>query len=202
MAYTPFCPPARGKSIPNVPAIFNISYPSAFVRRLFQVFVADIADVGPIEDTKKRNVLGIPLSECYVRTSGIPGMLKRTERNVFMDMNQLIETVKNHPDYGKAGMILCHNGVVRETSRDGRKVSGLKIAVDHDALKQIVETNKKKPGIVEILVHIEEGKDLSVGDDVMFLVVAGNVRENVLSTLGETLNAIKSTVTQKTEFFI
>jgi molybdopterin synthase catalytic subunit len=48
-----------------------------------------------------------------------------------MELARLIDTIKKHPDYHKAGMILCHNGVVRGTSRDGRKVSGLTISVDH-----------------------------------------------------------------------
>ena len=99
-------------------------------------------------------------------------------------------------------MVLCHNGVVRGTSRDGRKVSGLKIAVDHTKLMKIIDENKKRPGIVEILVEIEENKALSVGDDVMFLVVAGDIRDNVIMTLNDTLNAIKTTVTKKTEFYL
>ena len=118
-----------------------------------------------------------------------------------MDIIHMINTIKNHPAYHRAGMILCHNGVVRDTSRDGRKVSGLTISVDHEKLSQVVETNKKKPGIVEILVEIAENKKLVVGDDVMFLVVAGDIRENVIAVLSDTLNAIKTTVTQKTEFF-
>ena len=36
----------------------------------------------------------------------------------------------------------------------------------------------------------------------MVLVVAGDVRENVIAALEETLNTIKTTVTSKTEFFI
>jgi hypothetical protein len=35
----------------------------------------------------------------------------------------------------------------------------------------------------------------------MYLVVAGEIRENVIRTLQGTLDAIKSTATQKTEFF-
>jgi molybdopterin synthase catalytic subunit len=118
-----------------------------------------------------------------------------------MSINNFLNQIKNHPDYSKAGMILCHNGVVRGTSRDGRKVSGLTISVDHDKLKQVITENKKRDGIVEILVEINEGRDLVVGDDVMYLVVAGDIRENVISTLTDTLNAIKTTVTSKTEFF-
>jgi len=114
----------------------------------------------------------------------------------------LIDNIKRNPEYDRVGMILCHNGVVRGTSRDGRKVSGLRIAVDHTKLKKIINENKKRPGIVEILVEIAENKELSVGDDVMFLVVAGDIRDNVIMTLNDTLNAIKTTVTKKTEFYL
>lgn len=118
-----------------------------------------------------------------------------------MDLNSLISTIRKHPDFSKSGMILCHNGVVRQTSRDGRQVSGLRIQVDHQKLKAVIAENRKRPGIIEILVEIAEGKDLKVGDDVMLLVVAGDIRENVLAALSETLNEIKTTVTHKTEFF-
>ena len=55
-----------------------------------------------------------------------------------MDINELIKSIKKHPDYDKVGMILCHNGVVRGTSRDGRAVKGLRVEVDHQKLEQIV----------------------------------------------------------------
>ncbi|MBW1889832.1 MAG: molybdenum cofactor biosynthesis protein MoaE [Deltaproteobacteria bacterium] len=118
-----------------------------------------------------------------------------------MRMNTLIEKIKQHPDYPKAGMILTHNGVVRQTSRDGRPVTGLRVAVDYDKLERIVTQKKQIPGIVEILVEIFDERNLAVGDDVMFLVVAGDIRETVITTLSETLNAIKTMVTKKTEYF-
>ncbi|MBU2627182.1 MAG: molybdenum cofactor biosynthesis protein MoaE, partial [Proteobacteria bacterium] len=104
-------------------------------------------------------------------------------------------------DFHKAGMILCHNGVVRGTSREGEEVTGLEIVVDHDRLVQIITEQKKRPGIIEILIHINEGKPLAVGDDVMFLAVAGNIRENVISTLTDTLNQVKTQVTSKKQYF-
>ena len=118
-----------------------------------------------------------------------------------MGIEALIQTIKTHPEYAKAGMILCHNGVVRSTSRDGKAVTGLRVAVDHEKLQHIIAARKQDAGIIEILVEIKEGQNLAVGDDVMYLVVAGDIREHVLSTLETTLNAIKTTVTDKTEFF-
>ena len=118
-----------------------------------------------------------------------------------MNADRLIANIKAHPAYDQVGMILCHNGVVRSTSRDGRRVTGLRVVVDRERLIQVLDDQKRRPGIVDIQVEIAADADLDVGDDVMLLVVAGDIRENVIAVLSDTLNAIKSTVTAKTEFF-
>ena len=118
-----------------------------------------------------------------------------------MNADTLISKIKAHPAYDKVGMILCHNGVVRGTSRDGRQVTGLRVAVDRKQLGQVLAEHRSRPGIVDVQVEIAADADLAVGDDVMMLVVAGDIRENVIDTLTDTLNAIKTTVTAKTEFF-
>jgi molybdopterin synthase catalytic subunit len=118
-----------------------------------------------------------------------------------MNTDKLIAKIKAHPAYDRVGMILCHNGVVRGTSRDGRRVTGLRVAVDRERLARVLDKHRSRPGIVDIQVEIAADKDLAVGDDVMMLVVAGDIRENVIDALTDTLNAIKTTVTVKTEFF-
>ncbi|HOO91262.1 MAG TPA: molybdenum cofactor biosynthesis protein MoaE [Syntrophales bacterium] len=115
-----------------------------------------------------------------------------------MDLTDMIRKVKSHPDYKKAGMILCHNGVVRNTSRDGRPVSELLVKADYDRLREIISEIKRRPGIIEVLVEVQEGM-LSPGDDVMLVVVAGDFRENVFSALRDAVDRIKSEVTKKTE---
>jgi molybdopterin synthase catalytic subunit len=118
-----------------------------------------------------------------------------------MNIGNIMKRIRAHPDFGSVGMILCHNGIVRATSRDGRPVKGLRVSVDHEKLKRIILEQKKNPGIVDVRVEIAEDEDLKVGDDVMFLVVAGDIRENVIAVLTQTLNTIKTTVTKKTEYF-
>jgi molybdopterin synthase catalytic subunit len=119
-----------------------------------------------------------------------------------MSVEAMMKKIKQHPDYNKAGMILGHNGVVRATSRQGDKVTGLKVTVDHEKLAKIIKEQKRRPGIIEILIEINEGNKLVVGDDVMFLVVAGNIRENVIESLTDTLNLIKTKATSKKQYFI
>lgn len=125
-----------------------------------------------------------------------------------MNIDSYIKKIKAHPNFGNAGMILCHNGVVRQTPGDkdalesGKKVESLTLTVDHEKLTEIIERYKKTPGIIDILIEIAEGKPLFVGDDVMVLVVAGDVRTTVISVLTGALNEIKTTVTSKKECYI
>jgi molybdopterin synthase catalytic subunit len=117
---------------------------------------------------------------------------------VKMNLQEMIDKVKMHPDYPKAGMILCHNGVVRSTSRSGRPVSELTVRVERQPLQKIMDDIRQRPGIVEVLVEIREGR-LYPGEDVMFVVVAGDFRENVFSALMDMVNRIKADVTRKIE---
>lgn len=115
-----------------------------------------------------------------------------------MNLQEMIDKVKMHPEYPKAGMILCHNGVVRSTSRAGRPVSELTVRVERQPLQKIIDDIRQRPGIVEVLVEIREGR-LYPGEDVMFIVVAGDFRENVFSALMDMVNRIKADVTRKIE---
>jgi len=117
----------------------------------------------------------------------------------WVNINGLIEQIKSRNDAHRAGMILCHNGIVRATSRDGSPVARVTVRADHDAIRTIVEEQKKRPGIVDILVEVNEG-ELAVGDDLLAIVVAGDIREHVIPVMTDTLNLIKATATHKTEY--
>jgi molybdopterin synthase catalytic subunit len=119
-----------------------------------------------------------------------------------MQLDSMLAAMKRHPRFHEAGMVLCHNGVVRATSRDGRRVSGLRVAVDHARLEEVLARGRGMPGIIDIQIRIAEGRDLAVGDDVMLLMVAGDFREHVIAALEQTLEAVKTTVTHKTEYHL
>jgi len=57
-----------------------------------------------------------------------------------------------------------------------------------------------REGIIEVAVHLIEGYR-KVGEDVMFVAVAGDIREHVFPVLEETVERIKKEVTRKKEFF-
>ena len=117
-----------------------------------------------------------------------------------MDINKMINQLKQHPESHRIGMIASHLGVVRGTSRDGREVTDIEVAYDRDALGNILNDIKIMPGIVDVLVDINEGR-LSIGDEVMAVAVAGDIREHVFSALMEAVNRIKTESSKKEEFF-
>lgn len=119
-----------------------------------------------------------------------------------MNISDMVDRVKQHPDFAGAGMVLCHNGVVRETSAAGDKqVTHLVVSADYEKLAEVIERHKQMPGIIEILAEIADDKKLSVGDDIMMLVVAGDVRTNVIPVMASLIDAVKATVTSKTETY-
>ena len=44
-----------------------------------------------------------------------------------MDIQEMVNTLKGHPDSTKIGMIATHLGVVRGTSRGGEGVTGVEV---------------------------------------------------------------------------
>ena len=115
-----------------------------------------------------------------------------------MNLKEMIEKLKSHPEFHKAGMILCHNGVVRNSSRDGKPVSELVVTCDREKLDEILSDIKRRPGIIDAVAEVREGT-LRPGDDIMLVAVAGDFRENVFVVLMETVNMIKRDVTKKSE---
>jgi molybdopterin synthase catalytic subunit len=98
-----------------------------------------------------------------------------------------------------AGMILIHNGIVRNSSRDGRPVKSIEVKVDWEKLSRILTDTRKLAGITAAEAEIQEGR-LGVGEDIMLLGIAGSTREYVITALASTLNRIKKEVTRKLEF--
>ncbi len=118
-----------------------------------------------------------------------------------VSMDSLIASIKAHPEISKAGMILCHNGIVRASDRSGAKrVQALRVAVDHSAIDQIRLWAESRPGIVAVAIEALEG-EFHVGDDLLYVVVAGDIRENVFAVTREVVERIKAGGVQKTELY-
>ena len=107
---------------------------------------------------------------------------------------------KNSPSAARIGMYLCHTGVVREDSRatvrDGMvgdsPVTGMDFSYDENKLRLAVEEAEKMPGIYYVKAWLNEGK-LEVGEDIMHILVGGDIRPHVVDALNSLVGRIKST---------
>ncbi len=115
-----------------------------------------------------------------------------------LTLASLVEKVKNGVDPAKVGMIVCHNGVVRGTTREGLPAEFLEIEADGVAWDRVLDEMRQQPGIAAIEAHLFTGRR-AVGDDVMFVVVAGDIRENVFPVLEKTVNRLKAEAVRKME---
>jgi len=117
-----------------------------------------------------------------------------------MDISKSIAEMKKEPGFSdNVGMILVHNGVVRGWSRkDKKSVKYIDVSVDKAKVGALQAEYSKKTGIYKILIEFESGR-LYPGDDLLFIVVAGDIRENVKPVLSELLNRVKSEAVNKLE---
>lgn len=111
-----------------------------------------------------------------------------------------LKQIKENPLSKSAGMILIHNGIVRETSKDGSPVKGMKLSYNSERLNEIISEIKKREGIIEVKVWINQG-ELKIGDDIMKVLIAGRLRTDVFPALQELVARIKNEVVNEEELF-
>jgi molybdopterin synthase catalytic subunit len=114
------------------------------------------------------------------------------------DINERIERIKARPGADGIGMILAHQGIVRGTSKTGERVTGMDLGVDHARFAGALEEARAWNGVAAVDGWVNEGR-LAVGDDIMKVVVAGDVRGNVIGALQRLVGVIKDEVVTETE---
>jgi len=117
-----------------------------------------------------------------------------------MDISKTIAEMKKRPDFNeKVGMILIHNGTVRSWSRHDRQhVTALETEVDFEKITRLRQEYLERPGIYDIIVEARSGR-FTPGDDLLFIIVAGDLRENIKPVLAELLDRIKAEAIRKKE---
>lgn len=127
--------------------------------------------------------------------------MPRAERKIHMDISKTISELKSRPDFSDhVGMLLIHNGTVRSWSRkDHSTVKSIEVAADRQMINALRDEYLQYEGIYEIIIEANEGM-LTPGDDLLFIVVAGDIREHVKPVLAELLDRIKSEAVSKREW--
>ena len=122
---------------------------------------------------------------------GYVGIHKKGE----LSLSELLKSVKERADFHRAGAIATFVGVVRGETLGGENVEQLELqAYEEEANKilgGICEELKKREGIVDVQIHHFVG-EFSVGEDLVYVVVAGAHRENVFGVLKEAVERYKS----------
>ena len=114
-------------------------------------------------------------------------------------IEKLLKDAKKDKAAKKCGMYLVHNGVVRETAkakvRQGKKnakdVKGMVFSYDDKKVEKAKKKALKMRGIYYINVWLNSGK-LKVGDDIMLVLVGGDIRPNVINCLQKLVEEIKT----------
>lgn len=109
-----------------------------------------------------------------------------------------LKEAKAHPDADKVGMYLTHNGVVRATARSKVRegdesappVTGMTFGYDAAKVDAAIAQTYAMEGICYVRVWLNEG-ELSVGDDIMFVLIGGDIRPHVVDALQSLVGTIK-----------
>lgn len=111
-----------------------------------------------------------------------------------LSLLDIIGRVKDRHDFRKAGAIALFVGVVRGETLKGEQVQKLELEAyeekANEVLANICKDLKNREGIVDVQIHHLLG-EFSVGEDLVYVLVAGSHRKNVFPVLEEAVDRYK-----------
>lgn len=115
------------------------------------------------------------------------------EKGKFSLIN-ILNDIKTKENFRKAGAITIFIGVVRGETLNGEKVQKLTLEAyeekANETLTKICNDLKKKKGIVDVQIHHLLG-EFEVGEDLVYVLVAGEHRKNIFPVLEEAVERYK-----------
>ena len=104
------------------------------------------------------------------------------------------------------GMYLTHNGTVRQTAKakvrygaeDTKEVTGMLFSYDKEKVDAVIADARKLEGIYYMMVWLNEG-ELAMGDDIMYVLIGGDIRPRVVDALHYLVGRIKNECVMETE---
>lgn len=120
-------------------------------------------------------------------------------KKVSPSIDEWLKEAKAHPMALQEGMFLVHNGIVRQTPKakvrqgldDGSLVNGMEFAYDAMKVDSVIAETYKMDGIFYVKVWLNEGQ-LEVGDDIMYVLIGGDIRPHVVDALQFLVGKIKT----------
>lgn len=128
--------------------------------------------------------------------------------NIAPSVNDWLKEAKMDPSAAKIGMYLVHNGIVRETAKakvryneeNTKAVKGMLFSYDKEKLDAVIKEGYTLPGIYYIKAWLNEG-ELKVGDDIMYVLIGGDIRPNVVDALQHIVSRIKNECVEEKEIY-
>ena len=119
-----------------------------------------------------------------------------------------LREAKAAPGAAGCGMYLVHNGTVRESARakvreaaeNTRPVAGMRFSYDPDRVGAAIEAARQLPGIGYVRVWLNEG-ELRLGDDIMLVLIGGDIRPHVVDALQQLVGTIKNKCVREEELY-
>ena len=112
-------------------------------------------------------------------------------------ISDLIKNTVASEDYSKAGAIAHFIGVVRGITTNGEKVQRLKLEAyeekANEVLIRICKELSERQGVVNVQIHHLLG-EFDVGEDLVYVSVAGSHRSDVFPILQEAVERYKNEV--------
>ena len=123
-------------------------------------------------------------------------------------MDLWLKEAKAHPSAPKIGMYLTHNGIVRQTAKaqvrygeaNTKEVTGMDFSYDQEKVDAVIADTYKMKGIYYIRVWLNEGR-LSVGDDIMYVLIGGDIRPRVVDALQYLVGRVKNECVSEEETY-
>lgn len=127
-------------------------------------------------------------------------------KNPSPSMDAWLREAKQHESAPNIGMYLTHNGTVRQSAKakvrygaeDTKPVTGMLFSYDPEKVDRIIADTYKMDGIYYIRVWLNEG-ELDAGDDIMYVLVGGDIRPHVVDALQYLVGRIKNECVTETE---
>ena len=121
-------------------------------------------------------------------------------------MDQWLKEAKAHESAPRIGMYLTHNGTVRQTARaqvrygeeNTKEVTGMVFSYDEEKVNAVIADTYNMEGIYYIRVWLNEGQ-LEMGDDIMYVLIGGDIRPRVVDALQYLVGRIKNECVVETE---
>jgi molybdopterin synthase catalytic subunit len=109
-------------------------------------------------------------------------------------LQDAIGSMKSKASFQKVGAIAIFTGIVRGENNNRTRVEKLMLEAyeekANEVLRKICDDLKKRPGIVEVQIHHLLG-EFSVGEDLVYVLVAGSHREDAFPVLEEAVERYK-----------